>query len=94
LKTLRRLFLCLAGAAASLQAVSRLAWAQARDGRDLAVGRLSVIDNHVDPARGTIRFKTNFDNTNEALSPGQSVDIRMLGYRAIGGSSMSGLSGN
>jgi hypothetical protein len=94
LKTPRRLFLRLAGAGATLPAVSRLAWAQAYPihavfvvfslpvdslariraelsdgnievtaqvptGKDLAVGRLSVIDNQVDPARriSTTRMK-------------------------------------
>jgi multidrug efflux system membrane fusion protein len=119
LKAPRRLFLRLAGAAAALTAVSRLARAQAdpphsvfvvfalpvgslariraglSDGnievtaqvpnrKDLAVGRLSIIGNQVDPASGTIRFRANFDNTNEALSTGQSVDVSILGYRALG----------
>jgi multidrug efflux pump subunit AcrA (membrane-fusion protein) len=119
LKAPRRLFLRIAGAAATLPAVSRLAWAQthpnravfvvfslpvdalvriraglsernievtaqAPNGKDLAVGTLSVIDNQVDPASGTIRFRANFDNADEALSPGQSVDIGILGYKAVG----------
>jgi multidrug efflux system membrane fusion protein len=58
--------------------------AQDSDGKDLAVGNLSVIDNQIDRASGTIRFKASFDNTNAVLRRGQFVNIRVLEYKAIG----------
>ena len=45
-----------------------------RDNPDHAVaGRLSVIDNTVDTATGTIRLKATFDNRDHVLWPGQFV---------------------
>jgi multidrug efflux system membrane fusion protein len=38
-------------------------------------GFLSVIDNTVDAATGTIRLKATFDNANGALWPGQFVNV-------------------
>src|SRR5271165_656619 len=43
------------------------------DGRKLATGRLSISDNQVDLATGTIRLKAEFDNKNNALWPGLAV---------------------
>jgi multidrug efflux system membrane fusion protein len=37
-------------------------------------GTLTVIDNTVDPATGTIKLKATFDNANGLLWPGQLVD--------------------
>jgi multidrug efflux system membrane fusion protein len=51
--------------------------AQDSDGRDLAVGKLSVIDNQINPATGTIHYKATFDNADEALWPGQFVNVRV-----------------
>jgi multidrug efflux pump subunit AcrA (membrane-fusion protein) len=58
----------------------------ARDsnGRELGVGKLSLIDNQINRANGTIRFEATFDNTNEGLRPGQLVNVGVLGYEAIG----------
>ena len=42
-----------------------------------ASGMLSVIDNTVDPATGTIRLKATFDNHNRLLWPGQFVDVSL-----------------
>jgi len=53
-------------------------------GRHLAVGKLAFVDNYIDRASGTVRFRAVFDNTHEVLSPGQLVDVRMLEYTAIG----------
>ena len=53
-------------------------------GRALAVGKLAVIDNRVDQASGTVRFKAVFDNTYQVLSLGQLVDVHVLEYTAIG----------
>ncbi len=43
------------------------------DGRKLATGQLSISDNQVDLATGTIRLKAEFDNYNNALWPGLAV---------------------
>jgi membrane fusion protein, multidrug efflux system len=47
------------------------------DGRDLAAGKLSVIDNQINAATGTINYKAVFENTDEALWPGQFVNVRV-----------------
>jgi multidrug efflux system membrane fusion protein len=51
--------------------------AQDPDGRDLAVGKLSVIDNAINPATGTINYKATFENADETLWPGQFVNVRV-----------------
>jgi multidrug efflux system membrane fusion protein len=51
--------------------------AQDSAGRDLAVGRLSVIDNQINPATGPINYKATFDNAEESLWPGQFVNVRV-----------------
>jgi multidrug efflux system membrane fusion protein len=43
------------------------------DGKKLATGRLSISDNQVDLATGTIRLKAEFDNNDNALWPGLAV---------------------
>jgi multidrug efflux system membrane fusion protein len=43
------------------------------DGRKLATGRLSISDNQVELATGTIRLKAEFDNKDNALWPGLAV---------------------
>lgn len=40
-------------------------------------GKLSFIDNAVDPVAGTIRVKAQFDNTDTALWPGQYVNTQL-----------------
>jgi multidrug efflux system membrane fusion protein len=40
-----------------------------------AVGRISFIDNAVDPATGTIKVKGTFPNTDRRLWPGQYVNV-------------------
>jgi multidrug efflux system membrane fusion protein len=47
-------------------------------GRDLATGRLAVIDNQISAATATITYKATFDNADEALWPGQFVNVRLL----------------
>jgi membrane fusion protein, multidrug efflux system len=42
-------------------------------GHKLATGRLSISDNQVDAATGTIRLKAEFDNKDNALWPGLAV---------------------
>ena len=44
----------------------------------LAEGALTLIDNQVDAATGTIRLKATFDNKDNALWPGQFVHARLL----------------
>jgi membrane fusion protein, multidrug efflux system len=44
---------------------------------DLATGTLSVIDNQVNTATGTITYKATFANGDEVLWPGQFVNVRV-----------------
>jgi multidrug efflux system membrane fusion protein len=46
-------------------------------GAELATGKLSVIDNQINAATGTITFKAIFDNAGDALWPGQFVNVRV-----------------
>jgi membrane fusion protein, multidrug efflux system len=46
--------------------------------RDLATGKLAVIDNQISAATATIAYKASFDNADEVLWPGQFVNIRLL----------------
>jgi multidrug efflux system membrane fusion protein len=48
-----------------------------RDGQKLATGVLAVIDNQINPATGTINYKAKFDNGDDALWPGQFVNLRI-----------------
>jgi multidrug efflux system membrane fusion protein len=49
-----------------------------RDGaRNLGSGTLSLIDNEIDQASGTIRLKSTFPNEQELLWPGQFVELRL-----------------
>ncbi|MBB3463050.1 efflux RND transporter periplasmic adaptor subunit [Rhizobium sp. BK377] len=45
--------------------------------RELASGTLSLIDNVIDQASGTIRIKSTFENKDDALWPGQFVMLRV-----------------
>jgi multidrug efflux system membrane fusion protein len=51
--------------------------AQDSNGRDLASGKLSVIDNAINATTATINYKAVFDNTEEVLWPGQFVNVRI-----------------
>jgi multidrug efflux system membrane fusion protein len=44
----------------------------------LDTGKLTVIDNQIDPSTGTIRMKATFANTNLHLWPGQFANTRLL----------------
>lgn len=46
--------------------------------KELATGKLSVVDNQVDTSTGTIRLKALFDNAEHRLWPGMSVTVRLL----------------
>lgn len=48
------------------------------DGRLIARGTLDFIDNHIDDSTGTIALKGRFANSDEALWPGEFVDVRLV----------------
>lgn len=49
------------------------------DGKtELAEGTLTLIDNTIDQATGTIHLKATFPNENERLWPGEFVNVRLL----------------
>jgi multidrug efflux system membrane fusion protein len=53
--------------------------AYAMDGKtELAEGKLTLIDNQVDIATGTIHLKAQFQNADEALWPGEFVNARVV----------------
>jgi multidrug efflux system membrane fusion protein len=53
--------------------------ALSRDDRtQLDTGTLTLIDNEIDPATGTVRLKATFANARNALWPGQFVNVRVL----------------
>jgi multidrug efflux system membrane fusion protein len=57
-------------------AVPAEAWSQG-EGRQIAKGALTLIDNQIDTSTGTIHLKASFDNSDEALWPGEFVDMRL-----------------
>jgi multidrug efflux system membrane fusion protein len=44
----------------------------------IATGRLTAVDNQIDPEAGTAKLKAVFDNKDDALFPNQFVNVRML----------------
>src|SRR5262249_15855459 len=46
--------------------------------KELAEGKLTLIDNSIDQATGTIRLKARFDNEDEQLWPGQFISLRVV----------------
>lgn len=44
----------------------------------LSTGKLSVIDNQIEVATGTLRLKAIFENTDEKLWPGEFVNARVV----------------
>jgi multidrug efflux system membrane fusion protein len=44
----------------------------------LAKGKLTLIDNMIDPATGTIHLKASFANEDERLWPGEFVNVRLI----------------
>ena len=53
--------------------------ATAEDGQtQLDRGTVSLVDNRVDPATGTVRLKAIFPNDSQRLWPGQFVNIRVV----------------
>jgi len=54
-------------------------YAYSGDGKkQLAEGKLTLIDNTIDQATGTIHLKARFDNENERLWPGEFVSLRVV----------------
>jgi membrane fusion protein, multidrug efflux system len=53
--------------------------AYSADGKkQLAEGKLTLIDNSIDQATGTIHLKARFDNDDERLWPGEFVHLRVI----------------
>lgn len=48
------------------------------DGKAIASGRLSFVDNSVDMTTATIKLKATFDNSDKALWPGQFVKVVLV----------------
>jgi multidrug efflux system membrane fusion protein len=48
------------------------------DTQNLAQGQLTLIDNLIDPATGTIHLKAQFENADERLWPGEFVNVRVI----------------
>ncbi len=48
------------------------------DNRKIATGRLTAVDNQIDPATGTVKLRAVFDNQDGALFPNQFVNVRLL----------------
>ncbi|WP_166359597.1 MdtA/MuxA family multidrug efflux RND transporter periplasmic adaptor subunit [Pseudomonas akapageensis] len=48
------------------------------DVKQQATGVLRSIDNQIDTATGTLKFKARFENKDEALFPNQFVNVRLL----------------
>src|SRR6202040_2599333 len=54
-------------------------YAYSGDGKkQLAEGKLTLIDNAVDQSTGTIHLKARFDNEDERLWPGEVVNVRLI----------------
>lgn len=56
-----------------------VAQAIGEDGKTLlSTGKLTVIDNQIDQATGTLKLKAGFDNQDERLWPGLFVNVRLI----------------
>lgn len=44
----------------------------------LGSGKVTLVDNQIDAATGTLRLKAQFDNTDERLWPGEFVNARLV----------------
>jgi len=65
-------------ASAARGTVAAEALAAQGDNKVLAQGRLSLIDNQIDLASGTIHLKAEFANDNETLWPGEFINLRLV----------------
>jgi multidrug efflux system membrane fusion protein len=52
--------------------------AEDNGGKELAAGKLTVVDNQINATTATIHYKATFENADEVLWPGQFVNIRVL----------------
>jgi multidrug efflux system membrane fusion protein len=52
------------------------AWSRALTEK-IATGRLTAVDNQIDPAEGMVKLKAMFDNKDHALFPGLFVNVRL-----------------
>lgn len=50
----------------------------ADDKTQLSKGKLTLIDNQIDQATGTLRLKATFENADERLWPGEFVNVRLV----------------
>jgi len=50
----------------------------ADDTTQLSQGKLTLIDNQIDQATGTLRLKATFENADERLWPGEFVNVRLV----------------
>jgi multidrug efflux system membrane fusion protein len=55
------------------------------DAHVLTDGKLSVIDNQIDTTTGTFKLKSEFQNADNALWPGQFVNVRLQVNTVAGG---------
>jgi multidrug efflux system membrane fusion protein len=55
------------------------------DAHPIATGVLKVIDNQIDTTTGTFRLKSEFPNADNALWPGQFVNVRLQTKTITGG---------
>src|SRR5580698_6299846 len=46
--------------------------------KQLAIGKVSALDNQIDTTTGTVKVRAQFDNTDNALFPNQFVNARLL----------------
>lgn len=47
-------------------------------GEKLSEGKVSAFDNTINEQNGTVKIRANFDNNNEKLWPGQSVNVNLI----------------
>jgi multidrug efflux system membrane fusion protein len=48
------------------------------DKTELSRGKVTLIENQIDPTTGTLRLKGTFENTDERLWPGEFVNARLI----------------
>jgi multidrug efflux system membrane fusion protein len=48
------------------------------DTKKIGSGTLATVDNQIDPTTGTLRFRANFDNSDNQLFPNQFVNVHLL----------------
>jgi membrane fusion protein, multidrug efflux system len=56
----------------------------ADDKTQLSQGKLTLIDNQIDQATGTLRLKATFENADERLWPGEFVNVRLVTDMRVG----------